>query len=686
MATRTYYKQGKSKTAAIVLAVVAFVMTVGTLCLCFTNQFFAGWLAAPIILLSVAAFVLTMCAITVSPELLTISVVFTMLSQLASLFVVLSRAVDCVIFNDLQKWTQIVIPISVGAVFTALYVGFVIVTAKSVKCKSTAKGFKALFACMVVAVALVLGLEVFSAVFGHYEVNSAEDYYSTRISAYNVAIKEIENSDLSNYEWFATYEDDFEHVIVYEVIGSTSRSNAQDTDSDRRAALSAMQGIGSVSLEDCYVSDSFDERELGSLPTLPRYVLIDYENWGGDRSYALYSLKGDYTETILTARQAFEAETGAVLARTNKYKVIPNSYDYFGFAESFGATKYNVEYLRIAEVSVKTRVPDVFFAVTALCSLITVYLLVVRCETETVEVSYSVKGAYASNGFDGKPELLKQSIAYNVFLTIVTLGIYGFVWFYRVAKNVRKICEQPCDGVGDEVASLIFGGGIYAVYWYHSRVSQLQQARENGNINAPLFSAGTYLALSLLTVGILPLCLITNQLNGVIDELNGKSEQLSEPNADNLALMSNRLSIVKYVLLGIVTLGVYFIVMSARIVNRINILKGRSVASTKQLVCLFLVPFYWIYWLATYSDKLDEQGNRATLEAWLISIIPFYAAYYLVTNGAVLENASQKYGFEHRSSPVLTVVSAFAPVIGLCIALTVLDRISARIDTLITEE
>jgi hypothetical protein len=46
---------------------------------------------------------------------------------------------------------------------------------------------------------------------------------------------------------------------------------------------------------------------------------------------------------------------------------------------------------------------------------------------------------YSAN--TGKPYIKKRSLVAYIFLTILTLGIYGLYWIYKIAKDMNTICE-----------------------------------------------------------------------------------------------------------------------------------------------------------------------------------------------------------------------------------------------------
>ena len=68
MSSKLIFKNGKSKTAAIVLSSVSFALSFVALTVYFTGNFFAVWLALPLVFGILAGFVLTICAVAVNPK------------------------------------------------------------------------------------------------------------------------------------------------------------------------------------------------------------------------------------------------------------------------------------------------------------------------------------------------------------------------------------------------------------------------------------------------------------------------------------------------------------------------------------------------------------------------------------------------------------------------------------------
>ncbi|MCM1533812.1 MAG: DUF4234 domain-containing protein [Corallococcus sp.] len=739
MSKKYQFANGKSKVAATVLAAVSFVMLIGALILFFSVDYQARWLIVPLIVFFIASFALTLCALYADPKFYTLAAVFTALSYVYLLFLVMLRAVDCVAFSDLPEWARITIPVSLSVLFVAFCLTFVLLAARNTKLKTPTKGgppyvsdtdmsksksltksVRAIFIVLLVITAVIFGADVASAVLGHYEIISAEVYQSRDISAGEAYYLKYGETAWTYISW--TDGGGTDHIAGYDTVGSTAIdvSSGLSDDYSRRAALSQIDNT--VNYNDVYFCyDISDATPSGGTSSVKKYIMLEDTTgsyYNPLNTYQLCKLVGQSESKTCSAREVFEMTCGVGLDVTDDYKVVPSSYSYFGFAKEASLYKLSRRSLTIAEVGVSYRIPNVFFLISAVCGIIALYLVSANCQiTEKETVVFAAK---AAGGGMPSPSALnalrRQKIALNVFLTVITLGIYGYVWFYRNARNVRVLSGENAAGLGDEVALYLFGGLFYGIYWYYSRTKRLSAAIADIYAKRKCLSPTVYLITSILPFGILPLCLISKDINNIISEYDniifdneyeeeseplhamfteGEYEEESEPlhamftegeyeeateedekRYAKSAVLSNRLGIVKTVLLSIVTLGVYYVITLSRVVNRVNVLQGNKQARVGQVVCLFLVPFYWIYWLAKYSDRLEEEGNRTTLECWLVNIIPFYGAYWLLTRANDIADAACEYSVPYHNSAVLSTVSLVLPILGFGVVLATLDRIT----------
>ncbi len=87
----------------------------------------------------------------------------------------------------------------------------------------------------------------------------------------------------------------------------------------------------------------------------------------------------------------------------------------------------------------------------------------------------------------------KRSIPLCLFLSVITFGIYGFVWFYNVAKEtIDELQYNNIDSAGLNLLYLIITFGGYNMWWNYKISTYLATLERRKNMEpdfwAPLFS------------------------------------------------------------------------------------------------------------------------------------------------------------------------------------------------------
>ena len=116
-----------------------------------------------------------------------------------------------------------------------------------------------------------------------------------------------------------------------------------------------------------------------------------------------------------------------------------------------------------------------------------------------------------------------------ILLSMVTFGIYGLYWYYKLAKDVNTICE----GDGKKTAGLlklillgIITFGIYTIIWIYMLGDRLQDNAQKYNLTFKE-SGGTillwFLLGSFIIVGpFVALHIIIKNTNALAAEYNKK--------------------------------------------------------------------------------------------------------------------------------------------------------------------
>ncbi|HAK57748.1 MAG TPA: hypothetical protein DCP06_02075 [Lachnospiraceae bacterium] len=113
-----------------------------------------------------------------------------------------------------------------------------------------------------------------------------------------------------------------------------------------------------------------------------------------------------------------------------------------------------------------------------------------------------------------RPPIQQRSIALCIVLSIITLGIYGLYWVYKIVEDTNTLLERPEATSGGIVIILtIVTCGIYFMYWSYITGQGFDEyivQKENGVSG----SRGIlYLLLSIFGLSIITYALIQNELN-----------------------------------------------------------------------------------------------------------------------------------------------------------------------------
>lgn len=99
----------------------------------------------------------------------------------------------------------------------------------------------------------------------------------------------------------------------------------------------------------------------------------------------------------------------------------------------------------------------------------------------------------------GMPVDTNRSLITYIILTILTCGIYGFYFIYKLAKDVNEMCKEDGDKVGGLLVYILLSYltcGIYSFYWLYKIQNRLQAAGPRYGIN--ITESGTTVLLWLI--------------------------------------------------------------------------------------------------------------------------------------------------------------------------------------------
>ena len=121
--------------------------------------------------------------------------------------------------------------------------------------------------------------------------------------------------------------------------------------------------------------------------------------------------------------------------------------------------------------------------------------------------------AFGGNPFPGGGPIEQRNIALCIILSIVTCGIYGLYWIYKLTEDVNKLKGDPNATSGGIVILLsIVTCGIYMWYWLYKQGDNLDQIKASRGL--PSSNSGLlYLILAIVGLGIVSYALMQNELN-----------------------------------------------------------------------------------------------------------------------------------------------------------------------------
>ena len=222
----------------------------------------------------------------------------------------------------------------------------------------------------------------------------------------------------------------------------------------------------------------------------------------------------------------------------------------------------------------------------------------------------NVSGFIGSNGFFGF-----LNFAAAVFAVLAVMGVVNFDLKLGIAEKIKSKANDPCIIAAAAFALLGIISVIKCFAFLDFGLSFLYI------INKLCYFGGTVLVLySLETERVLVL------EGEVVDEHSyneAREKAKTEEAANNIKYqkfqtadgevpmeLATQENIVKNVVLGVITLGIYWYIWWYRVCRRVRLIEGREPSCGGELACILLVPFYAIYWFYTRAQRLSDGAKR----------------------------------------------------------------------------
>jgi len=120
----------------------------------------------------------------------------------------------------------------------------------------------------------------------------------------------------------------------------------------------------------------------------------------------------------------------------------------------------------------------------------------------------------------------ERSIAWSLILSLMTCGIYGFVWLYKIGNDLRRRLgrDEPHAGMDVFLTILTCGlWGVYVAYKYPKLIDDIERkvGLPESNLSLVCLLLSVFGLWKVYGLGLISLALMQNQLNRIWQTLRG---------------------------------------------------------------------------------------------------------------------------------------------------------------------
>ena len=124
----------------------------------------------------------------------------------------------------------------------------------------------------------------------------------------------------------------------------------------------------------------------------------------------------------------------------------------------------------------------------------------------------------------------KRSIALCIMLSIVTCGIYGLYWVYKLTEDTHAAVGRRTTASGGMVILYsIITCSVYLFYWQYKMGESILEAKKQRGLSADQNIPIIYLVLCLFGLAIVSEALLQSSLNDIVDFDSQMTEPLTQP-------------------------------------------------------------------------------------------------------------------------------------------------------------
>lgn len=110
-----------------------------------------------------------------------------------------------------------------------------------------------------------------------------------------------------------------------------------------------------------------------------------------------------------------------------------------------------------------------------------------------------------------------KSIGLCILFSIITCGIYSFVWFYSLTEDVNELSgDRTATSGGMAILFSIITCGIYNFFWMYRQGKMLDSIENKDNTSSGSTMGIVYLVLSFVGLGIVSYALMQDRINDIV--------------------------------------------------------------------------------------------------------------------------------------------------------------------------
>lgn len=115
---------------------------------------------------------------------------------------------------------------------------------------------------------------------------------------------------------------------------------------------------------------------------------------------------------------------------------------------------------------------------------------------------------------NGAGHLENRNIAFCIVLSLVTCGIYGLYWLYKIIEDLNAASKDPAPTSGGmAILLMLITCNIYGWFWLYRAGQQMNQAKQQRNLPPDPNASIIYLVLAIFGLNIVSYAIIQNDLN-----------------------------------------------------------------------------------------------------------------------------------------------------------------------------